>query len=208
MFRRSLPKDAVLWWRGDAAGTIGVVDRGRAGIRSPEGLLDVAVSGTAIGETALLGPNVQRAHDVVALDADTVVIEYTVAEIEGALEGGVPQLVLRTLVGQVGRNHLLVAAAHPGNRWVEAVAHGTLETLVAAARTTETIATWPDFMVAFRTLVHMREGSDRMRDALAPAGTWTSESALAVLEGVDRRLQAAELLAEVAAFVKADPRSR
>jgi hypothetical protein len=207
MYRRTLPKDAVLWWRGDAAETIGVVDRGRAGIRSHQALLDVAVPGTAVGETALLGASVTRAHDVVALDDDTVVIEYTAAEVSGALDGGVPHLVLRTLVGQIGRNHLLVAAANPGHRWVEAVTHGTLETLVAAARATSTIATWDDFMVTFRCLVHMREGTDRMRDALAPSGSWTSESALSVLKGIDERLQAAELLAEVTAFVRADPRA-
>lgn len=210
MFRRTLPKDAVLWWRGDAAESLAVVDRGRVGIRAPEGLLDVVVAGHAVGESALLnmdgGAVVRRAADVIALDPDTVVIEYPMGEVVGALDGGVPQLVMRTLVGQIGRNHLLVAAAHAGNRWIETVASSHIETLVAAARATSDIATWPDFMLAFRVLYHMREGSDAMRDSMAPAGTWTSESALAVLKGIDSRVQAAELLEQVAAFVKADPR--
>ena len=209
MFRRTLPKDAVLWWRGDPAESLGVVDKGRVGIRAPEGLLDVIVAGHAVGETALLRPEgsvARRGADVVALEPDTVVIEYRADEVEGALDGGVPQLVIRTLVGQIGRNHLLVAAAHPGNRWIETVAAGHIETLVAAARATSDIATWPDFMNAFRVLYHMREGSDAMRDALAPAGTWTKESALAVLAGIDTRVGAGALLEQVAAFVKADPR--
>ena len=210
MFRRTLPKDAVLWWRGDPAESLAVVDRGSVGIRTAEGLLDVIVAGHAVGEAALLAkdgaPAVKRAADVVALEPDTVVIEYKTGEVVGALDGGVPQLVMRTLVGQIGRNHLLVAAAHGGNRWIEAVVSSQMETLVAAARATSDIATWPEFMIAFQVLYQMREGSDAMRDALAPPGTWTSESALAVLSGIDARLQASELLEQVAAFVRADPR--
>ena len=58
MHSRTLPKDAVLWWQNSPAESVGVLERGKIGIRSEGRILAVALPVTAVGEVP--GVTVQR----------------------------------------------------------------------------------------------------------------------------------------------------
>ncbi len=207
MFRRTLGRDAVLWWKGDPAGSVAVVEKGRLGVRSGGRLIDVIIPGTALGEASLLaqvGAPSLRTADVVVLEDDTVVVEHPAASIVGNLATGVPHLVLRTLVGQIGRNHLVVAAAHPDHELVATLVHGVLETLWRCEAKVAGVATWDDFLVAFRVLIHLREGSDGMRDHAAADRGWKTETALGILARVTPRLATPGLSAILEQFIRAE----
>lgn len=206
MFRRTLPKDAVLWWQGDAASSLGVVEKGRLGIRLQGRILDLVFPGTALGEAALLGVDGapgQRGADVVVLEDGTVVNEHPVEELAGRFEA-VHQLVLRTLIGQVGRNQLLVAAAHPGHPLLERMVAGALGTLARAEEQIASLHSWEEFLAAFRFLFHLREGSDKMREWMGRHGGWTAEAALAFLQRVKPHFGAYDLSAHLMLFVYAE----
>lgn len=49
MFRRALGRDTVLWWQGDPAQSVGLVESGRLGIRLDKRLLDVVSAGAVVG---------------------------------------------------------------------------------------------------------------------------------------------------------------
>ncbi len=171
MHRRTLPREAVLWWRGDAARSVGVVERGRLGIRTEAGLLDIVPAGGVVGESALLdagegAPPPTRTADVVVLADDTVVVEYDLDELAEA--PGVPELVLRSLMAQTARNHLVVAAAQRTHALIGAAVDGLLETLSACAQRLHDIGGPGQFYSAFRFLYRLREASDAQRRDLLP----------------------------------------
>jgi CRP-like cAMP-binding protein len=206
MFRRTLSRDAVLWWQGDEAQTIAVVESGRVGIRTGGRLLDVAVAGTALGEAALLavdGGSAKRTADVVVLE-DSVVVEYPLPELRDAGQLGIRQLLLRTLVAQIGRNHLLVAAAHPGDALVDCLVSGVLVTLGRCQPLILDVSPWGAFLVAFQFLYELRDGSDTLRRQLAARSGWTTETALGLVERLRPHLDAPELSASLEQFVRAE----
>jgi hypothetical protein len=82
---------------------------------------------------------------------------------------GVPRLVLRTLCGQICRNALLTIAAHPDQPGVESSLMGLIQGVAACEKQSRSVADWGNFLVSFRLLYHLREGSDAMRDDLLPS---------------------------------------
>jgi CRP-like cAMP-binding protein len=206
MFRRTLSRDAVLWWQGDPAESVGVLEKGRVGIRVSGQLVDIFPSGMAFGEAALLGfggPLGRRGADIVVLDDDTVVVEHPVASLPTAMDAGVPRLVLRTLVGQIGRNYLLAAASSPGNALIEATVAGSLEALARASGSLEEVRTWDEFLAAFRFLYRLREGSDGLRASIGPS-RFSAGATFALLERLRPVLGASALAADLERFVRAE----
>jgi hypothetical protein len=206
MFRRTLSRDAVLWWQGDPAESVGVLEKGRVGIRVTGQLVDIFPSGMAFGEAALLGVGTavaRRGADIVVLDDDTVVVEHPVASLRSSADSEVPRLVLRTLIGQIGRNHLLAAAASPGNAVVEAMVAGSIEALARASGSLDAISGWDEFIAAFRFLYRVREGSDGLRASLS-ASRFSAGATLALLERLRPVLGGSALAADLERFVRAE----
>ena len=203
MYRRTLGKGAVLWWQGDAAQSVAVVEKGSAGIRMGEDLLDVLLPGMAVGEAALLdvdGPVPRRGADVVVLEDDTQIVEYPVASVAGA--EGVERLVLRTLLGQICRNHLLVGAAHPDRPLVVDSTLWQLRGLAVAAAHVDACGGGEEFRQAFRYLHGLRAGTDALRRDLAPAAGFDQGAARGLLERAD--LRSPELVAYLDQFLRAE----
>ncbi len=205
MHRRALPRDGVLWWRGDPARSVGVVERGRLGIRTEAGLLDVVPAGGVVGEAALLevGQAVPpgRTADVVVLEDGTVVVEYDLDELAEA--AGIPELVLRALMAQTARNHLVVAAAQRTHALIGAAVDGLLETLSACAQRLHDIGGPGQFQAAFRFLYRLREASDAQRRDLLP-GQRSEVVARQVLETGRHRMPDPELAALLEACLLAE----
>jgi len=205
MHRRTLPCDAVLWWRGDAAQSVGVVERGRLAVRTEAGLLDVVPAGGVVGESALLDVGgeqlARRTADLVVIEDDTVVVEYSLDELAEA--PGVPQLVLRTLMAQTARNYLLVAAAQRTHALIGAAVDGLLEVLGTCAQRLPELSGPGQFYVAFRFLYRLREASDAQRRDLLP-GEQSDVVARQVLETGRHRMPDAGLAALLEACLRAE----
>lgn len=205
MHRRTLPRDAVLWWRGDAAQSVGVVEQGRLAVRTEAGLLDVVPAGGVVGESALLdmgGPQApRRTADLVVIEDDTIVVEYSLDELAEA--PGVPQLVLRTLMAQTARNHLLVAAAQRTHALIGAAVDGLLDVLAECARRLPELSGPGQFYAAFRFLYRLREASDAQRRDLLPGGQ-SETVARQVLETGRHRMPDAGLAALLEACLRAE----
>src|SRR6185436_16353603 len=106
------------------------------------------------------GPTGRRTASVFALEAGTVVAEYPAAMVKEAFGVGIPRLVLRTLCGQICRNSLLVMAAHPELPAVKDSLMSLIQGMGQCEKHARKIASWHEFLVTFRLLYHLREGSD------------------------------------------------
>lgn len=204
MHRRVLPRDGVLWWHGEAAQSVGVVERGLLGVRTEAGIIDVVPAGGVVGESALLdlGAAVpRRTADVVVLEDDTVVVEHSLDELAEA--PGVPEQVLRTLLAQTARNQLVVAAALRTHALIGAAVDGLLDLLSGCARHIPEVSGPGQFYPAFRFLYRLREASDAQRRDLLP-GNQSDVVARQVLETGRHRLPDAGLAALLEACLRAE----
>jgi hypothetical protein len=207
MYRRTLPKDAVLWWKNSPADSVGVLEKGKIGIRNEQQLLAVADPVTALGEVAVLsleGQPCTRAADVVSLEDETVVAELPASDLREASDLAVHRLILRTLFGQTCRNALLAMAAHRD----DALVMGTLGGLLAALGESEArmaeIRGWEDFRVAFHLLYSLRIGSDATREALGPDGPWDLEEVLETVAGVRSHFKSPETIPYLEQLLRAE----
>jgi len=203
-FRRMLPAGSVLWWQGDPATSLAVVEKGCMGIRAGGQLLDVAVPGTVLGEAALLtlgGAAGHRTADVVALQADTEVVEHPVASLPQMDDLHVPSTVLRTLFYQIGRNVVLVRASRPGDGLIAEMAGGLARVAASAYRRVGSVSGWDEFLITFRFAHRLRECSDALCAQLAPAGSWTPAAVRTELQTLRSDGFDAELASAVEGFV-------
>jgi hypothetical protein len=188
MYRRTLPKDAVLWWKGSPAESVGILEKGKIGIRHERQLLAVADPVTALGEISVLtleGQPTTRAADVVSLEDETVVAELPVSDLKkDDADLAVHRLILRTLFGQTCRNALLTMAPHRDNELVMGCLAGLLAALGESERKMAEIEGWKDFLVAFHLLYSLRIGSDTMRVAMGPTGAWDLDEVLETVGAV------------------------
>lgn len=167
-----LTRGHVLWNQGEPARTIGVVNRGKLAARSERRIVGILYRGMVFGEAALLGIEghvPDRTVSVYALEDDTSVTEYPAGVVKDMLDGGLSTVaapLLRTLVGQICRNWLLVASAHEGREFVAAPAKAFAEALVASIPRLEKIDNWPDFQLAFRFLYGLRDLTESDRDRM------------------------------------------
>ena len=203
-FSRTLPKGGVLWWEGDPASSLAVVETGCLGVRAGGTLIDIAIGGTVLGESALLaapGAPGRRTAQVTALEASTVVVEHPVAALREQFDPAVGAIVLRTLLYQVARNVLLVRAAEGERPVLRELLDGLLGTAAAAHARAATARTGEDFRAAFRLAYRLRESSDLARAELAPPERWTPEKVRAELSALQARGFASELLSAVDGFL-------
>ena len=203
-FSRTLPRGGVLWWEGDPAASLAVVDGGCLGVRTAGRLIDVGIAGTVLGEAALLqpsGPPGRRTADVVCLDEACVVVEHPVAGLMERFDPALGATVLRTLYYQIARNVLLVRAVETGRPLVVTVTDGLLETAARAHSESASVRTWEDFHTAFRLAYRLRECSDVVRGELAPGDRWSPARAREELAALRARGFASELATAVDGFL-------
>lgn len=204
MHRRVLPREAVLWWNGDPARSVGVVERGQLGVRTETGIIDLVPAGGVVGESALLelgGDVPKRTADVVVLEDGTVVVEYGLDELAEA--PGVPEQVLRTLMAQTARNHLVVAAAQRTHALIGTAVDGLLAVQSECAQRLHDVMGPGQFYSAFRFLYRLREASDAQRRDLLPRHQ-SDVVARQVLETGRHRLPDAGLAALLEACLRAE----
>jgi hypothetical protein len=167
-----LGQGEVLWQAGDPAGTIAVVVQGKLGARSQKRVVGIMSRRMVLGESALFsldGEPEVRTHSVYAIEPDTEVTEYPAVLVKQMLDdgiGAVTPLILRTLVGQICRNWLIVASANRERPYLTTPLKNFAEGLIDSLGALESIANWADFMVAFRFLYNVRDLSEAERDRM------------------------------------------
>jgi len=204
VFRRTLPAGSVLWWQGDTASSLAVVEKGCMGVRAEGRLIDVAIPGTVLGEASLLtldGTAGKRTADVIALQPDTEVVEHPAAALGGTGDPHVTATVLRTLFYQTARNVLLVRAARAGDSLLSDTAAGMAHAAARAHRRVGTVSGWDEFLATFRFAYRWRECSDALCADLAPAGSWTPASVRSELQALRAEGLDADLATAVDGFI-------
>lgn len=206
----TLNKDAVLWHVGDCAKTIGLVERGRLGIRTEKGMVGVILPKMILGEAAILvhvGQEPRRTAEVFALDNDTCVAEYPVSLIKQGSDDGVQKLriaVLGTLLGQICRNCLLVTRANSGIPHRALPIKGLMESLVQTQSSRlQAVLGWDTFLTEFHFLFETRNYSETVRRYFVP-GAFDKESAQRASEVVAEVLKHAGDLSLIQDFMKAE----
>jgi hypothetical protein len=187
-----------LWWAGDPAQSVAVVEAGRLGIRDGGQIVDVVPKGAALGESALLAHEApqSRGVDVVALDEGTVVLEHPVGDVREPAAAELRVRLLRTLLGQTARNYLQAAAAHRDHALMATAAVAAIETLSRCEAQLDPAASWDDFLLGLRFLGGLRAGSDVARRDLAEA--WNAAVARGLLDRVQPPLAGSWLAAYLA----------
>ncbi len=170
-----LGKDTVLWNAGDIARTIGLVEKGKLGIRSEQGMAGFILPKMVLGEAAILGlfgHEPRRTAEVFAVDEDTTVSEYPVSYLKGLGDEPTVDLrtaVLGTLLGQICRNCLLILRAHQGSATHAQPFRGLIDSLVNTNPARMELAhSFDGFTLAFRFLVETRDYTDGVRRLLVP----------------------------------------
>jgi Cyclic nucleotide-binding domain len=211
MQRRLLAAGEPFWGEGDKASSLGVVERGLVGVKNGGRLLGVLFPKMVLGESAILGLDgheVRRTASVYALEDETVVAEYPADMVRQSFGVGVPRLVLRTLCGQVCRNALLTVAAHPGHSAVETSLMGLIQGVAACERQLREVDDWDRFLVVFRLLYHLREGSDAMRDELLPSRGEISGTIVRASEIAKSLFKADDVAEHVQPFLESERQRR
>jgi len=161
----TLAKGQTLWRQGDPCTTIAAVEKGSLAVWSEKRLVAVLLPPAVFGETALAaleGHSPNRLGTVIALE-DVRVTEYPVSFVRDAFGTGLHRQVLRSLIGQICRNALLVIAANPGQPVADFMLVGLIRSMAECEEQLAHIKTWDSFLVLFRMLCHVRDATDRMR---------------------------------------------
>ncbi len=168
----TLSRDTVLWETGDAARSLAVVDKGRLGVRGEQGLIGIVLPDMVLGESALLGDAAQRRTvTIFALEDDTAVTEYAATEVRLAFDSGddeLMRLVVRSLVGQIARNLVMVVSARRGHPFLDDPLQGLLAGIVRDLAQKPPIRTWDALLDTCRFLADLRDVSGRLVDRLGP----------------------------------------
>jgi hypothetical protein len=169
--RLTLSKGAYLWARGDMAFNIAVVEKGSLAVRSASGVIGKAFPETVLGEGAILAleeKDVVRTASVVALEDDTVVVEYAASHVKDTYESGstlVGVQILTTLMAQTCRNLLLSICTMSPDGVIGITLKGMIGGLKNAVEALESVTRnkWDEFMVVFRFLYNLRGLSEQIR---------------------------------------------
>ncbi len=170
----SLSREATLWEAGDLARDIAVVEAGRLGVRTEAGVVGIVLPKMVVGETALFaleGTPLPRGATLFALDDDTRVVASPAESYRTAFEGGdtgIVEPIVRTLVGQICRNLLMVVSARSGDPYVEEPLLGLVRGIAKDVGRPLSAHTWATFMVTFSFLCDVRDMSDRILARLGP----------------------------------------
>jgi hypothetical protein len=79
---------------------------------------------------------------------------------------GVPRQVLRSLFGQICRNALIVLAAHSGETALDTLLRALIQGMRDSEEKLRGVKTWEGFLLTFRTLYHLRDATNAIRDDL------------------------------------------
>lgn len=170
----TLSKNAVLWEEGDLARNVAVLQKGKLGARTAQGLVGILWPGMVLGESALFtaeGRAERRSATVLALEDDTIVEECSPESLRDQLMEGDSTLtgkVLTTLVGQISRNLLMVVAARRGYAYVDEPLTSLVKGIVLSARHAPALRSFETYMATARYLYDLREFSDRALQNLGP----------------------------------------
>jgi CRP-like cAMP-binding protein len=204
----TLDNQAILWEAGDVARDIALVESGKLGVRTAAGVVGLVLPGMALGETALFaldGQPLHRTATIYALESETRVVSTPAEDWRACFEGGDTDVVLplvRTLVGQICRNLLMVVSARRGDPFVDQPLGALLRGVADDASRPLSARTWTAFMVTFSFLSDLRDLSDRILSRLGPEPAErldlieAASQALAVLGGDTQPMIEAFLEAE------------
>jgi len=206
----SLGKDALLWEEGDAARNVAVVEKGKLGARTADGLVGVLWPGMVVGENALFSAGdrpEQRTASIVALEDGTEVTEYAAARVRDALaegDGSLAVSILTTLVGQLTRNLLMVVSSRRGYAYVDHPLTGLMRGVLDDARNAAPPRTWETFLATARFLHDLRDLSDRTLAALGPDPAQRAELVQNASGLLAELVEGGEVLPAVEDFLKAE----
>jgi CRP-like cAMP-binding protein len=206
----SLSKDTVLWEAGDAAREVAVVTKGKLAARTEQGIVGIVLPNMVLGETALFHDSlgdVRRTAAIYALEDDTVVTAYPVAEVRTGFESGDDGLmrqVVTNLVGQIARNLAMVISARRGYAFIEAPLTGLLQGLVRDAQDKPPIRTWDTLLRTCRALHDLRELSDRLLQQFGPESGDRSELLVNASQMAGQLAEGHDIQPILAAFLDAE----
>ncbi len=177
-----LSRGSVLWYAGDPAVSLAIVESGRLGVRTAKGLSAVLRPNMVLGDTSILaleGTQPKRLATIYALEEGTTVVEYPPALVRQAAddpERAVWRAVLAMLLGQVCRSCLVVSAAREAEPFVARPLRSLMDELVAAHEARfASLSSWEDFLSAYRFLSATRDYADAALEALAGPATGRDE---------------------------------
>lgn len=206
----TLRRNAALWDEGDVARNVAVLQRGKLGARTAQGLVGILWPDMVLGESALFGAEgrpERRSAAVVALEDDTVVAEYSPEQLRGLLLDGDDALtrkILTTLVGQISRNLLMVVSARRGYAYVDEPLEGLVRGIVEEARRAPALRSWDTFMLTARYLYDLRDFSDRALQALGPEPAQRPELIANATAFLTQLFEGQEVLPALEAFLHAE----
>lgn len=169
-----LSRNAPLWRAGEPANTVATVEKGRLAVQSNGRILGIVTPGMVIGESALAtlsGGSPHRTAEVVALEDGTEVVEWGAGQVKAAFDGGDPALmqsILRTMVGQIGRDALILRGALKDQPAIAEPMVAMLQGVVAARTRMREIDVWSGLMAVFTFLAEIRACTERLRRSLVP----------------------------------------
>lgn len=168
-----LSRDSVLWYAGDPAVSLAIVESGKLGVRTEKGLVGIVRPNMVLGDSSILalaGGTPKRLATIYALDEGTTVVEYPPSLVkEAADEQGrtVWRAILTMLLGQICRNGLVLMSAHQDRPFLAQPFRNLVQTLVEAHEACfAAISTWDDFLVTFRFLSETRDYTEAAQSAL------------------------------------------
>lgn len=179
--RLTLSKNAYLWEEGDQARNIAVVEKGKLAVRSGNEVVGVVLPTMVVGEAAINGTTVpgepggngnghhRRSASAVAIEDDTVVVEYAPSRIKEAYDNAEPavgQQILITLMGQTSRNLLMVITSEDVHPLTVTPVKGLLNGMVASLTALQDVQDWKSFLTAFQVLTSFRDASEHLRRSL------------------------------------------
>lgn len=173
----TLSKNAYLWEQGDQARNIAVVEKGKLAVRTGDDVVGIVLPTMVVGETAINGHEgngdngngYRRSASAMALEDDTVVIEYAPLRIKEAYdnaETAVGQQILITLMGQASRNLLMVLTSEDVHPLTVTPVKGLLNGMVGSLPALQDIGDWKSFLTAFHVLTSFRDASEHLRRSL------------------------------------------
>ena len=163
----TLAKNSYLWEEGDQARNIAIVEKGKLAVRTADGIVGVVLPKMVVGEGAINagwatddegngngnGNGHRRAASAVALEDDTVVVEYAPSRIKEAFDNGEPaigQQILITLMGQASRNLLIVISSEDVHPLTVTPVKGLLNGMVKTLPELKLVEDWKSFLTAFQ----------------------------------------------------------
>ncbi len=177
--RLTLAKNAYLWEEGDQARNIAIVEKGKLAVRTADGIVGVVLPKMVVGEGAINsgwdndnegnGNGHRRAASAVAIEDDTVVVEYAPSRIKEAFDNGeaaVGHQILITLMGQASRNLLIVITSEDVHPLTVTPVKGLLNGMVETLPELKLVKDWKSFLTAFHVLTSFRDASEHLRRTL------------------------------------------